>query len=357
MTWSKAWYAERATYVGASEAAMVVGLSPWGDAIDVWERKTGRAPEKPESFRMKLGDAMEPVIGKLATPEVRELLDAPKLKLLSRRRKPVIRHPGHPFIGANPDFVIDGLGIAKGLVQAKMRLDGAEFGEPDDAGVGLGIPEHYRIQGFAELLATGADFVIFAVLDPRGGLKLLPLNRHASDNEDAIDDLRLDLVEFWQEHIEKDVPPPPTALSGKALARRFPRPEAKVGKIASAEQEQTLRELLEVRQAKKEIEHEEEALKNRVKEMIGSAAFIDGAGQRFSWSRYGGGEQTIVEWEPIAKAYREMLDVALQTPELHVLTPGGVVTLTRDWLDAIEPLYTRTETKEPSDRFTVGKIS
>lgn len=347
---SPEWHAERRTYIGASEAADALGLSPWGDPISVWERKTEGRDDTVQSFRMRLGSLIEPIIGKLAEEHLSEQYGEP-IKL--HRVTGPVRHREHPFIASNPDFRIVG---KRGLVQAKYKLDGIQWGEPDLEGYGLGIPLHYRVQGWAELLTTGLDFVFFAVLDPRSGLGLWPLSRNAGENEQAIEDLRADLVEFWTEYVEKKIPPPPTARSSEALARRFPR-AAKVGLIASAEQEETLRELLASVEAKDAALEEWELRKNEVRAMIGTADYIEGAGKRFHWSNVGLGEdgqpktKTIVEWEPIAKAYRGVIEEARgMLPEAQTAYLDGTD------LDALASLYSRVEVAEPSRRFTIGEI-
>lgn len=361
---SPEWHAERRTYIGASEAADALGLSPWGDPISVWERKVGEAPERDESFRMRLGTLFEPIIGTLAAEHLTDLFG--HAVRLHRVTGPV-RHPEHPFIASNPDFRIVGMpgGLhRRGLVQAKFKLDGIPWGEPDDEGVGEGIPLHYRIQGWAELLTTRADVVFFAVLDPRSGLGLWPLSRHAGQNEEAIEDLRADLVEFWQEYVEKHVVPPPSARSSEALARRYPR-AVKVGRVASAEQEETLRELLAIVDIEKTVKAEHERLKNVAKGMIGTADYIEGAGKRFHWSNVGLGEdgepktKKVVEWEQVAKALRTLIEDAREAPEIidphdRASSTYGII-IDAD-LDAIESLYTREEVAEPSRRFTIGEI-
>lgn len=336
---SPEWYQERLTYVGASEAAEAVGLSPWGDPIGLWEKKLGMVPERDETDRMKLGRLIEPVIGQLAS----EALDGRQLRKVSGP----IRHPEHPFIGANPDFRVRGTlpDYGRTLVQAKMRLDSSTWGEPDD-GVGLGVPLHYRVQAWAELLATGLETCVIAKLDPYNGLTLFPVTRLVAENEQAIEDLRLDLVDFWG-YVERREMPPPTADSAKSLLRRFPE-AAPVGRVASAEQEVTLEALLVTRDEKKVIERQEDELKNRVKLMIGGAAFMEGAGHRFTWSRPEPKKKTVVEWEPIAKAYRRLLDDMRHVWAKESIEPPD--------LDAIESLYTREEDVTPDARLTIRKL-
>lgn len=326
------WHDERRSYIGASQMAIALGLAPsgWGDPISLWEEKLGIGVPKEQSFRMKLGQLAEPIIGTLAS----EALDRKLNRVLQLQR-----HPEHPFLASNPDFRIVG---DRGLVQAKLRLDGHPFGTPNDDGKGESIPLHYRVQGLGELLTTGLDFVYFALLEPFGGLSLHLLDRRADGVEAEIEDLKLDLVEWWQEYVEKEHMPGPSAGSSEALARRYAhRTPTKFGKIASAGQEETMQELLDVRAARAALEEQEEALKNRVKAMIGEAHYIEGVGRRFAW---GETHRKTVGWKEVAAAYRRIIE--------GVARDHNVVDL-RD-LDTIEGLYTvETDARGP---FTIAEL-
>lgn len=337
------WLEERRTYLGASEMPAALGLSPWDDPISVWEQKTDPiAPVKPESFRMKLGTLVEPIIGRLASEQLGVRLVHPSGP---------IRHVSAPYLASNPDFRILGhwhdFRTGRGLVQAKLSLE-ETFGEPDD-GEGRGIPLHYRLQGLGELLTTSFDYVYFAALDPRHGVSLYPLDRRMGDNEAAITDLFSDCVDWWQEYVIPKRVPPPSSQSAEALRRRYPEAKLKVGKIASAEQSQTLDELLRMRDSAKAIGEELDGLKNTAKSWIGDAQYIEGAGKRFSWSRF---DLTKIEWELIAKAYRTVLDGAVVNTTGRTWNGSWRIDKMPD-LDTIEKLYTRTE---PSDRLTISDV-
>lgn len=322
---SPEWYAERRSYLGASEMAAAVGLSRWGDPVSLWEEKIGEAPEREETFRMRLGLMAEPMILSLAS----EALDA---KL--RRVTGPIRHPEHPFLASNPDARIVG---ARGLVQAKLAISGEQFGEDDGSGSGESIPIDYRVQGWGELLTTGLDFVYFAVLNPYAGLSLHLIDRRTGENEKAIDDLRLDLVEYWQEYVEPRKMPPPGASSGDVLGRRFAKRVSKdLGRIASAEQEQMIRDVVAARDARDEADRAFEAAKNRAKAAIGEAAWIEGDGIRLSW-----GETTRrnVAWREVAASYRSVIYQMKTTADLAGFT-FGVGALDEFEPDTVESLYT-----------------
>lgn len=310
---------ERRTYIGASEAAAALGLSPWGDPIGLAMEKWGEAEDREPSFRMKLGTMIEPLIGDLYREETGRGLRAGGSR--TRRMK------GHPWIGAHPDFYVsEGVdrswSNALGLVQAKLSDD---FGD--------GIPLHYELQGHAELAVTGLPWIDFAVLGARS-FQIFRLDR----DEEAIADLVADLDDYWQNYIVPKILPPASANSGDALRARYPKHAEKIGKLASTAQAEKLAELARLKAATKAAEEAEKLLANEIKGWIGSAHYIEGDGYRATWSRW---ESTKVDYEPIAKAYRAEIErVAREQPVDFDLD-----------LDAIESLYTRVE---PGQRLTVS---
>ncbi len=93
---------DHSTYLGGSDIAAVVGLSPYGTALDVWARKTGRATF-PGNTRTRAGNAFERVILELYAAEIGTELEFPGTLLSG-------------ITGATPDAIGDGCRV----VQAKM---------------------------------------------------------------------------------------------------------------------------------------------------------------------------------------------------------------------------------------------
>lgn len=318
---SPEWQAERLHYVGASEVAEAVGLSPWGDPISLWAVKRGLEPPRDETFRMRLGTLTEPIIGQLAAERLQ--------RRLMHVSGPIMHASGLP-LGASPDFRVVG---ERALVQAK--LSEADWTE--------GIPLHYRLQGWAELACTGLDVVHFAVLDQRT-LRLFPLER----DDEAIDDLLADVADFWH-YVESGEVPPATWNSGEALKKLFPHATPGEVKTASPAQEETLERYLQARGARMAAEKSEDEAKNRVVQMIGAAEAIEGLGKRFSYKGY---EKTEIAWDLIARAYRSVI------AELRKDLEEGADEVALDGVRAvdfaaIEGLYTA---KKPYRRIAVGEL-
>jgi putative phage-type endonuclease len=59
------WHIWRRQGIGASEAAAILGLSPWVTPLQLWARKTGREPDEADNFAMSRGRRLESVIRQL----------------------------------------------------------------------------------------------------------------------------------------------------------------------------------------------------------------------------------------------------------------------------------------------------
>ena len=71
--------------IGGSEAAAVLGMSPWQSPMDVWLRKMGLVEETPDPRReemFQLGKDMEPVIAKMYERRTgRVLTEFPRIEI------------------------------------------------------------------------------------------------------------------------------------------------------------------------------------------------------------------------------------------------------------------------------------
>ena len=52
----------RASYLGGTDVAAIIGASPWKTPMDVWRLKTGKAQPAPMTERMEWGLALEPIV-------------------------------------------------------------------------------------------------------------------------------------------------------------------------------------------------------------------------------------------------------------------------------------------------------
>ena len=63
------WHQYRAKRIGASDAPIICGLSPWKSAIQLWMEKTGKItqPDSSGNFAIQRGIRLEPVVRAMAS--------------------------------------------------------------------------------------------------------------------------------------------------------------------------------------------------------------------------------------------------------------------------------------------------
>lgn len=224
---------ERKSYIGGSDVAAILGLSPWRTPLDVWLAKTGQAeaapadPDRERLFRR----------GKLMEPVVVDMLVAEHGLEITRRSTPgrPNRHVDaeHAFLGAEVDFeweVTPAVAAAfparipEGLVGTEQNGEvktvhpwgAGQYGEEGTDE----IPVHYAAQAMHGLMVTGRELTVFPVLVGSDNLLVYWVRR----DEETIAGMRERLVRFWREHVLAGVAPPPVNLPDvyKLFKRRAP---------------------------------------------------------------------------------------------------------------------------------------
>lgn len=176
--------------IGGSDAAAVMGLSPYATKVSLWEEKSN--PPKLKQLNndvLQFGNDAEPVLIKLF-----ELQN--KLKVEDTKGICLI-HEKYDFIRVNLDgFIIEENAV---LEIKTVNRDFKSWYNGD-------IPQNYYIQLLHEMLVTGADKAyLYALLntpyldEAKGKLYQYEINR--ADKQDEIDYLMEQEVKFWTEHV------------------------------------------------------------------------------------------------------------------------------------------------------------
>ena len=165
------WLQERENGIGASEAAVVMGVSPWTTAKQLWDRKKGYAPEQAETPAMRRGTELEPLVLRLFSEAHPEYTVEPNAELYA--------HSTHDFIRATPDAFLEG---ENGGVEAKTGRDFTE------------VPVYYFWQVQHQMLVMDWDFVWVALMPNNGGFRSFLVQR----DQESIDILVGRLTVFWE---------------------------------------------------------------------------------------------------------------------------------------------------------------
>lgn len=203
MAFSKEEMEERKQYIGASEAAGVLGLSRWQTPLSVWASKTGKLSDtEPEKLYQWLGTELEEVVAKRFTFETGKKV---------HRVNEAFVHKTHPFLRAHIDRKVEG---ENAILQCKTVTPyKAKEWEGED------VPHEYIVQELHELACSRYDRAYIAVLIGNHDFKIKILDR----DEKLIADVIKKEVYFWNTFIIPDVMPVQiTKDDGDTLYNLFP---------------------------------------------------------------------------------------------------------------------------------------
>lgn len=179
------WLKERRTGIGGSDAAAIVGLSPWATPYTVYMDKLGLLAEKEENEAMRQGRDLEEYVARRFTEETGKKV---------QRCNYMARSERYPFALADIDRRVTGENA--GLeCKTTTTLDLGQFR-------GVEFPERYYAQCVHYLAVTGADRWYLAVLVLGKEFHVYTLER----NEAEIAALMEAEAEFW-ELVKNETPP------------------------------------------------------------------------------------------------------------------------------------------------------
>ncbi|QWF80120.1 YqaJ viral recombinase family nuclease [Amycolatopsis sp. CA-230715] len=147
---SAEWFAARASALGGSEVAAVLGLSPWESRFSLWHRKKGAASAADDNAVMRWGRWLEDPIARAfaaAHPEYRV------------RRCGTWASRARRWQVATPDRLLSSL-TERALLEIKTAHNADEWGEPGTDE----IPIYYRTQTLWQLDTLGLSRAHVAVL-------------------------------------------------------------------------------------------------------------------------------------------------------------------------------------------------
>lgn len=269
-----AWLKERRSGIGASDSAVVLGLSPFKTPYELWAEKVGVLEQEDEpNEAMEFGIRLEKPIGEAFEARTgRPVWPWEEFK--------IVRHEKYPWMLCTPD--------------AKQYYGP---GHDDDNDIGLlqikttsafnsrewedGPPLYYQVQVQHELFVTGWKWGSLVVLI--GGQKLRYWD--IEPNPAFIEALLPKLERFWRAVEEGDPPPVDGSLAtAKVLARLHPDDNGETVELSREALEWDGR-IEEIGKRIKALQEEETLLKNQLREAIGDATFglLPGGCGRWSW--------------------------------------------------------------------------
>jgi putative phage-type endonuclease len=314
----------RATGLGASEIASIVGVGP-GKLIDVWESKVSQRPAE------DLDDMLPAELG--------VLLEQPVADVYARRTGTLLaptatfRHPTRPLILATPDrarftseaalqaaraFGLDvhgqlshpdALSHADRLLEVKTHA--ARY-RRDYGREGSGsVPEHEAIQTIVQMGVTGQRTVDLAVLF-RGDFSVKLEVFTVAWNSDLFEALAEAAERFWTDHVLTRKPPPPDASDAysEVLGRIHPtvtKPHA----VADADDEELMLRYSKFSEVARRADHLKKLTGQRLMARVGDAGGLSSTSLgKLSWVHVR--DRMDVDWRQAANNALELAGLCLQ---------------------------------------------
>lgn len=207
------WKSKRGEGIGASEAAVLLGLSPWKSLLQLYGEKTREipAPDLDDVELVQWGNRLEPVIIEAYREKTRRFVDRGGILLRSRQ---------YPWALATLDAwtCTDELGPYWPL---EIKSTGAHKGEE----WAEGPPEHYRAQIHWQMLVMNTQRATIACLI--GGQRLVWCD---VERDEMLIRRLVHAAEEFAGHVERREPPAPggTESDRRAVHALYPRDDGEM---------------------------------------------------------------------------------------------------------------------------------
>lgn len=176
------WHEWRSRGLGASEAPIVMGVSPWTTRLQLWEIKTGKRKPQQSNWATERGNQMEPKAR--ASYELYHNIDMPPT---------LAEHKDYPFIRAS----LDGYNQEQSIF-LEIKCPGKADHQKALQGQ---VPEKYFPQLMQQFIVTGAKEGHYWSFDGENGALVV-----VKPDEEYCQKLLSELISFWN-LVQTDTPP------------------------------------------------------------------------------------------------------------------------------------------------------
>ena len=285
----KSWFAARMKGIGASDAAAVMGLSPYKGQVELWGEKTGKIKpaDLSENEAVQWGIRLEPAVADAYEGKTGK-------RLIDLGRRTVITGRIAEFAIATLDRVID---VPENPGVLEIKTTGSERQSAWENGP----PLQYQVQVQHQLMVTGLAWGEFAVLF--GGQKFGIIR---AERNEAFIALLLDKeAQFWDK-VQRDIPPDPETVDGsesttRAVKQLFPN-DSGLEIVLPAGSDCWDSELSGLKEQIGGLEERKREVENRIRLSLGEATWgVTPSGVRFQSKTIYRKEYTVPE-----STYREL---------------------------------------------------
>lgn len=227
----------RSTFIGASESSQVVGLSPFGDISELYNRKKGLNSGPRTTEAMNRGNRQEEFVANEVAAYLGEGVEI-------RAKQLRVLHPEKQWLGATLDGIayrgVECLGITE------FKTIGTYLWATP--------PDYYRCQVVHQMYVTGIKTGYLCAWSTKE-TKMKVWEFKLDEQMEFWEPILAECERFWNENILKDVPPPPK-----------PRKERTWSDLPSA----LLDRYLDLGDTAKMLEDERDTIKRQIFDALGN---------------------------------------------------------------------------------------
>lgn len=259
---------DRSRFIGGSDTAAILGVSPWKSKFQLYQEKIGEFQEEITPAKQKIfnrGKRWEPIVIEMLVDELEDR--GHDVKIIARNERYLDQE--HAFLAAEIDLelLLDGEHV-NGEMKTVHPFAAKDWGEQDTDE----IPIYYTSQVLHGQMVTRRNKTIVAALIGADDLRVHQVNR----DDEMIQIIRTNEIEFW-DRIQKREAPDPT--SPEDIKRLY---QFDAGSVIEADDE-ILNMIADLHKYKfdcKAIEARIEVLTTMIKARMGEAALLTYNGQK-----------------------------------------------------------------------------
>lgn len=284
----------RASGIGSSEIAAIVGLSPWGDPWTVYAQKHHLIENDPPTPEMEWGTLLQPVIAN----KFSKFMNLP-IEWWDK----MVRHKERPWQFCSPDAWVLTQPQRRILEVKTAGLHQSGHWSRDMTNVD-GIPDYYAMQVIWQLSVCELEMAYVAVLIAGSDFRVYEVERDPEMEQILLEEAE----DFWENYVLTATPPPPgpSRRAREYLQRRFPRERERIRPAQGPELEWA-REYVQVRRSLSPLLLRKKELENQITQAIGDAEGIKwGEDNRITWRKTA--DVMGTNWEKMAKHLMELED-------------------------------------------------
>ena len=277
---------DRSRFLGGSDAAAVMGLSPWQTPVELWMEKTGRADKNEEmdverQRRMERGHKLEPFIRDMVIAKLQD--QGVEVKLLAVNER--YTDPAYPFLACEIDFELELTGdvdiggevvtFFREHVNADAKSVSGFARKKWGQDSNTDVPIEYACQFMHGMGITGRRFCLVAALRSFDDVDIYWTER----DDETVAAMREKEVLFWTEHVLKDVPP--DVFTFNDIKILFPTDNGEA-REATEEVAQQVADLRRIKAAIKDLQEQEKTLQLDIGEFISPHARLTFEGKEIA---------------------------------------------------------------------------